>query len=282
MGLPIETSERERELYFFKSLLEQSADPYHVISPEQGFRFVYVNPAACRHYGRSMEELLTMRVPDWDPLYTIEKCEEAWNKLKSEGPLTIETLHRHADGHDIPVEVSINYLEYEGREYIGGSVRNITERTRAEAALRESEAKFRQLVALLPTAVYACNADGELTFFNERAVTMWGRKPKPGETGERFCGCLEAYAANGKCLPQEELPMVAAGSQGRSFRNVEGIIERPDGSRINVLANIDPIRNVEGRVVGVINVLTDITPQKEAEKMLQSQNRKLSLLAEER
>lgn len=281
----METTEqkwRERELHYFKHLLEQSANPYHIISPAEGFRFVYVNPAACRHYGRPLEKLLTMRVPDWDPLFTLEKCQAVWNQLKTQGPCTFETLHRHADGHDIPVEVSLNYFESEGREYIGGSVRVITERKRAEDALRESEARYRQLVALLPTAVYACNTDGALTFYNERAVAIWGRSPNPGEPGERFCGCLQAFAATGQPVPRGELPMVRACRDGRSFRNVEGIIERPDGSRVNVLINIDPIRDAEGRVVGAINVLTDITPRKEAEKALQIQNQQLSVLANER
>ncbi|HWH72455.1 MAG TPA: PAS domain S-box protein, partial [Candidatus Sulfotelmatobacter sp.] len=277
-----EQNREQRELYFFKRLLEQSADPYHVISPAEGFRFVYVNPAACRHYGRSEAELLQMRVPDWDPLFTLEKCETVWQQLKQEGPCTIETVHRHADGHDIPVEVSLNYLEYEGREYIGGYVRNITERKRAQGALQESEARYRQLVALLPTAVYACNANGELTFYNERAVAIWGRRPSPGETGERFCGCLQALMAAGKAVLREELPLVDACHSGRSFRNVEGIIERPDGSRVNVLVNIDPIRDSEGKVVGAINVLTDITQQKEAEEVLQQQNRRMDRLARER
>ncbi|HWI57848.1 MAG TPA: ATP-binding protein, partial [Bacillota bacterium] len=198
------------------------------------------------------------------------------------GPCTIETVHRHADGHDIPVEVSLNYLEFEGREYVGGSARDITERKRAQEALLESEARYRQLVALLPTAVYACNANGELTFYNERAVAIWGRRPSPGETGERFCGCLQALMAAGKAVLREELPLVDACHSGRSFRNVEGIIERPDGSRVNVLVNIDPIRDSEGKVVGAINVLTDITQQKEAEEVLQQQNRRMDRLARER
>jgi signal transduction histidine kinase/CheY-like chemotaxis protein len=63
-------------------------------------------------------------------------------------------------------------------------------------------------------------------------------------------------------------------AQGREFRNEEVQIERPDGSRITVLVNIDPLRDEHGRVTGAINVFHDTTALKQAEAALREADRR--------
>ena len=81
----------------------------------------------------------------------------------------------------------------------------------AEAALRESEQRYRALLGLMPAAVYTCSApEGIITFFNEHAARLWGRSPTPGATDERFCGSYRLWRLDGTPLPHAETPMALA------------------------------------------------------------------------
>jgi len=127
-----------------------------------------------------------------------------------------------------------------------------------------SERRYRELIRALPAAVYTCDAQGHITMYNESAVTLWGREPKLSQ--DMWCGSCRIYRTNGSPLPFDQSPMVIALKEGRSIRGEEIVIERPDGTRRHVLPYPEPIRDESNNVIGAINMLVDVTEQKEAEK----------------
>jgi two-component system, cell cycle sensor histidine kinase and response regulator CckA len=102
-------------------------------------RFVYVNDAACSSLGYSREQLLGMTVADINPRAPAARMEQVWAQLRELGWFFAESSHRRSDGTEIPVEIATTYVVFGGREYACGFARDITERRRAERALRESE-----------------------------------------------------------------------------------------------------------------------------------------------
>jgi PAS domain S-box-containing protein len=137
--------------------------------------------------------------------------------------------------------------------------------TSPEAVFRDGEHHYRQLLSRMPTAVYTCDAAGVITYFNEQAAEIWGRAPQVGDVSDRFCGSEQLILPDGTRLPHEECPMAVALREGKTFRNQEINIRRPDGSLVTVLVNVDPIRTGEGDLIGAINAFHDVTAIKQAE-----------------
>jgi len=146
-----------------------------------------------------------------------------------------------------------------------------------KAELRESEQRYRALFELGPAAVYSIDPSGVIQNFNRRAAELWGREPELGDTEERFCGSFKLFRPDGSFIPHEECPMSEVVSGKRpAVQDAEVIIERPDGSRVNVVMNIRPLKNDRGEVTGAINCFYDITERKQSEETRNSLNDQLS------
>src|SRR5947207_2030156 len=139
----------------------------------------------------------------------------------------------------------------------------VVQEQEAQPALRDLE--FRRLLAKLPAAAYTCDADGLITYFNERAVGLWGREPKLNDSVDRFCGSFKLFSTDGEPIPHDECWMALALKDGRAYDEQEIVIERPDGSRCLVLAYANPFLDERGELVGAVNVLVDITDRRRAE-----------------
>lgn len=124
-----------RQLQFLHFLVENTYDPVYVISPRENFRMKYVNEAACQHYGMSREALLQLTIPEWDPLYDLEKCQLLWEELKTVKRRVFESQHKVREGRVTTVEITASYLEFNGEEYIAGTIRDISRRKHAEQNL---------------------------------------------------------------------------------------------------------------------------------------------------
>jgi PAS domain S-box-containing protein len=148
------------------------------------------------------------------------------------------------------------------------------------AALSESEQRFRRLVELMPVAVYVCDTSGIIQIYNHRAVELWGREPKSGGTAQRYCASLRLWSPDGKLVPHEESKMAEVLRTGVEARDLEVVIERPDGSCITVLVNIAPLRNGKGELIGAMNCFQDITQRKQGQEALRESETRFRQVAE--
>jgi signal transduction histidine kinase len=149
--------------------------------------------------------------------------------------------------------------------------------------LHESEENLRELVAVMPAAIYACDTDGIITYFNRQATELWGRAPELDSPPWSFLDSRRIYNVDGVLLRPEEAPVRTVLATGAPIANRELILERPDFSRINVLANITPLRDSSGAITGAVSIFQDISELKRAQqdresllKELERSNRDLS------
>ncbi len=126
--------------------------------------------------------------------------------------------------------------------------------------LRERERRFRDLLDALPAAVYTTDAAGQITYYNDAAAELWGHRPPLGSS--EWCGSWKLYWPDGTPLLHEDCPMAIALKENRSVRGMEAACERPDGTRVPFIAFPTPLHDGNGKLVGAVNTLVDITERK--------------------
>ncbi len=115
------------------------------------------------------------------------------------------------------------------------------------------------LIECLPLGVHTCDHKGVLIQFNSRATQLWGHTPVLGDPLNRFCGAFRMYEPDGTRIDFSHGPVATALANAAPVRDREVIVERPDGTRINVLANVEPLFDEAGNLVGALSCIQDIS-----------------------
>jgi PAS domain S-box-containing protein len=161
-------------------------------------------------------------------------------------------------------EKHLTYRKLSGKNPILDT-EEITQRNAVlEKALQESEHHFREMLDVLPVAIYTTDTEGRLTYFNPSAVEFSGRVPKIGT--DHWCVSWKLFSSDGAPMRHDDCPMAKAIKEGHIVDGIEAIAERPDGSRIWFTPFPRPLHDGAGKVVGGINMLFDITERKRVEQ----------------
>ncbi|MCS7046055.1 MAG: PAS domain S-box protein, partial [Gemmataceae bacterium] len=236
-------------------------------------RILEANAAACRRLGYSRDELLRLTTADIDdPEFAVGFAERLNHQL-AEGTFRCEGIHRTKSGQRIPVDINTSCISWRGQPAILAVMRDITERKRAEAALRDSEALYHSLVESLPQNIFRKDRAGRFTFGNRR-----------------FCDTLKVSFENllGKndfdFFPENLARKYVADDQrvmttGQPFETVEQH-HLPDGSTIYVQVIKTPVVDAAGNVVGIQGIFWDVTEKKLAADALAQSERRYRQLTE--
>ena len=126
------------------------------------------------------------------------------------------------------------------------------------------ERRSRDALDALPVAIYTTDAAGRITYYNQAAVDLVGRRPVLGE--DQWCVTWRLYWPDGTPMPHDQCPMAVALRENRAVRGVLATLERPDGQRVPFICYPTPLRDASGALVGAVNMLVDVAERTEAAK----------------
>lgn len=180
----------------------------------------------------------------------------------------------HVKGHEIWLSIRGKAIRVNNKtEKLIGAIQDITQQKTADIALSESERKLHFVLDALPVVVYLTDANGYITNYNKTAADLWGKSVL--KDAVKWSGSHKLYLSSGAFISDEECPMAVAIKQNKIIYGEELISECPQGTRTNMIVFVTPYTNVQGEVIGALNVLVDITERKQLEEKLTS----LSLVA---
>jgi len=122
--------QEQNALELMKYSIDHLADAVHWVDKDA--KIVYANEAMCKKLGYSMEEMLSLKIPDIDPDFSADDWPEHWKEFKRRGSMTFETRHRSKDGRIFPVEIKLYNLYFQNQELNCVYAQDITGRKEAE------------------------------------------------------------------------------------------------------------------------------------------------------
>jgi PAS domain S-box-containing protein len=254
-----------------KGIVESAMDAIIVVDEQQ--RIIVFNAAAEKMFACRARDAIGTLIHRFIP----ERFRDAWSAQTSHFGETRETQAMgpleslcglRVTGEEFPIEASISQTETDGWKVFTVIIRDITLSKQAEAALRESEERFRLVSNAAPVMIWMSGPDKLCTYFNEPWLKFTGRSIH-AELGngwaenvhaEDFSACLETYTkAFDRCEPFE----------------MEYRLRRHDGEYRWVLDLGTPRFHQDGSFAGYIGSCIDVTERKLAEESLANMSRKL-------
>lgn len=267
--------------------LQTIADRYQAMAQASGLvawitdaagRVTEVSPSWQAFTGQPPEEALGR---GWQKVLhpdDLKQTEQAWSRAVDEvSPFETEYrlfchdgVYRHFLAHGVPVTAPEGGI----REWVGVCI-HITERKQAEAALKESERKYRELVENANSIILRLTRDGLITFLNEFGQKFFGY-PEEEILGRHAVGTIvpetESTGRNLKPMMDE----ICANPKKYESNVNENI--RKNGERVWIAWTNKMILDDQGNLIEVLSIGSDITERKQAEENLKQRHEELAAL----
>ena len=240
-----------------------------VISEIDTGKPLYINPLARTYLGLGPDDRIDTLLNVWEKP---EQRKALVAELMERGATgAIEADLRMAEGRRMKALVSATRIAYGGREAMLAATVDVTELRETEAALRESQTRFRAFMDFAPLAAHLRDADGRYLMFNRRMEELIG---------------VPAAEALGK-TPAELRPAVEIGNSDKHHRSVvetgkmhvseQYLTYNPDDPRWAMAIRF-PVLDPDGKVSAVGTFAVDITERKEAEAALKASEMRLNAI----
>lgn len=288
-GSMMDISERkraERALHesenLFRGAFEDAVTPCALL--ESNGRYIRVNDAFCRMVGRSRAELMGVHYYQITHPDDMEQDADENHQLmtgQADSFSGREKRYLHRDGHYVWAMISISIVRDNQGDplYRILQAQEITERKRIEAELEETRAILLATIEASPAGIIIADApDAKIRSVNAAALDICDAKPSDVDElpFPYYPDRWKCRHPDGSPFLAEEMPLTRAIRDGVVSRNVDVLIERPDGTEHWVLGNAAPVRNAVGQIVAGVVVFPDVTEQKRAAAALRRSEAELA------
>jgi PAS domain S-box-containing protein len=246
----------------YRAVFESANDAVFIESVDG--RILDVNRNGCELVGYRRDELVRMNVSDLVPAGARAWLPHVTDAILRDRTFRTEAVNMHKSGRHVPVEISASTMELDGRTVVLAIVRDIAERKRAEAALAESENRYRALFDESLMGIYRTSPDGQILMANPALVRMLGYDSF-AQLAERN---LEADGSGPDYRRDEFKRRLEC--DGRIVGLEVGWQTR-DGRTLFVRENARAVRGQDGAVLYYEGTVEDITDRKATEPALRQE-----------
>ncbi len=288
------------DLKFTQFLINQAPDA--VFCVEENAQFFYVNDEACRITEYSREELLRMCIKDIDVEFSPEYWPKRWQWYKSRGSFCFQSLLQTKTGKIFAVEMTIKYLEHEGKEFICAFIRNQTDELaklreqklidtlldanelllKEVSDLRNKEEELETSLSIVRSTldstangIIAINYEGDIISVNKKFIEMW--QIPESLTVSRKCPVSKSFFENKVKEPEAFRRLVWEVSSQSDFESYD-VLELKDGRKF---AHYCEPQQIGERIIGRVWSVWDVTESSLSEEALKVNEARFRTLAEE-
>jgi PAS domain S-box-containing protein len=213
--------------------------------------FCYVNQAACHSLGYTRKELLNMTVHDIDPNFPKEKWPKHWQDIEQWRSFKIESIHCARDGHTFPVEVTVNYLEFEGKKYNCAFARDISELKRVNDALENSVVRYNSIIENVDIGIMVISPKMDIVLVN-KMMRQWFPEI---DLSKRLtcCAIFNDHSIAREC---HDCPISKAMHEGLDYHDTLKVNISGDEKRLNI--RVSPINDEQGQTVAFVTTAEEI------------------------
>lgn len=256
----------EEQLSLLISMVKQSTEGMAVADLEGKIQFI--NNAFAQMHGYKPNELIGKNLAIFHNKEQMATVVEVTKAIQKTGEFTGEVWHKHRDGTVFPTFMQNSLLRDESGNPTGmiGTARDITIQKQAEDALRESEARYRQLINNAGKPIMLFDLKNRILLVNNTSAENFGLKP------EEIIG-MSVYELMPDFADEIAKRNKKVVSKGKGFE-VEDFVQLPNSKRWYT-TNLQPARDADGRIYGVLTISNDITELKISEEKLKNTSEEL-------
>jgi len=259
-----EESLRESETRF-RTFIDHAGDALFVYDLEQQ-SVVDVNREACDSLGYTRQEIIGKTPLAFHPDSYQQEMEVVAERAAA-GETVFDThLHRRKNGTLFPVEVHTSCVLYGGRQFLLMVARDISDRLRAEEAVRQSEKQLREVIESIPAIAWTSSSDGSVEFVNKRWHEYTGMSP------QEAVGFGWKSAFHPKDIDRFLEKRRASLTSGALFEDEVRIRCGGTGEYRWFISRAVPLRDEPGNIIRWYGTATDIHDRKQAEERLRVEN----------